>query len=333
MLTVSLSHVQTNKNITSNTTIRNVTVSGYSSDITKIVEEINTSNVVISSENSIGSGFIYEQNEEKIFIISAYHTVSDSSAIDVYLANNQRFEANVLAFDPYLDLALLEIDKTVEVNNVKLGDATLLKDGEFIFMMGCPSNIELANSLSLGLVSSFLRTITNSVRIDGKTYDYYLQDIQLSANVANGYSGAAVYNSAGEVVGVITMSSRNGEVFATPINEVNKFYETALSKEEKEVLPLNIKGSFINLMELYTKNNLAINLEVNEGLYVEDVKLNSVFKDLGIRKGDIILTINGMKLNSYKDYLNIKYSDLSELKAEVFRDNEYLELVGTYTND
>lgn len=334
MLTISLSHVQdSHNNSLSNTTIKNITVTGFTSDITKVVEEIKTSNVVVDCLNSIGSGFIYGQNENKIYIISAYHVINDEPAINIILANNQRYAANLEGYDIYLDLALLSIDKNVEVIDVKQGDATLLKDGEFVYMLGTPSNIELSNSVSLGLVSSSLRTITSSIKVDNKVHDYYLDDIQLSANVTNGYSGCAVYNSAGEVVGVLTMESKNHEIFATPINEVNKFVENVLADEHKEIEPLNIKGIYVGDMELYIKNSLAINLEINDGLYVEDVKLNSIFKDLGLKKGDIILSVNGLKLQSYKDYLNIKYSDLSELKLEIYRDNEILELVGTYNND
>lgn len=334
VLTISLSSVSNNKNVSENvTTVKNITVSGFSSDITKIVEEIKTSNCVVDSASSIGSGFIYGDTQEKIYVVTAYHVVNDASNVEVILSNNHKHQAEVVGYDPYLDLALLSFDKDVDVVSIKAGDASLLKDGEFVYMIGTSSNIELANSLSLGIVSSNLRTITNSIKLDNKIYDYYLDDIQLSSTVSSGYSGSAVYNAAGEVVGVITMSSKNGEVFATPINEVIRFIENIQRENPSIVLPLNIKGEYISQMEIYNKNTYGLNLEINKGYYVEDLKLNSIFKEIGVKKGDVILSVNDIELNNYSDYLKIKYSDLSQIKVKVIRDNEEIELVGTFNND
>ena len=324
-LTITLSDVSKNSE-KSETTIVNRTVNGYSTDLTATAETIKTSNVTIETNNSVGSGFIYSTDENSIYIVSAYHVVSDSSLINVLFANGLSLEGTVVNYDIYDDLVLISVTKTVEVTPATLGDASLLKAGEFILAVGTPDNIELSMSLTLGMVSSPLQTITNTIKVDGVSYEYYLDDIQLSSLMANGYSGSAVYNQGGEVVGVITMSMDDKEIFATPVNEVKRFVENVLSEEPKETVPLNIKGEFIKELEVYAKNYYGLNLEDNDGYYVEDVKLNSVFKDTGLKKGDIILSVNGLPLDNYEDMENIRYSDLNELTLEVIRENETLTL-------
>lgn len=310
------------------TSVIETNVTGFSTDLTKVVEQTKSSVVIVETNGTISSGFIYSTNENKVYIISSYHAVADASFIKVMFASGASYDATLLGKDIYSDVAVLELDANFEVLPISLGDSSLIKDGEFMICVGTPKATQYAFSKELALVSSSLKTISNSITSDDATYDYYMSVIQLNADVSDGYSGSPLFNMNGELVGMITMRD-DAAVFALPVNELKIVADKLIAEGECNKIQLGFKGSFVSELETYEKNQLNIPLDINDGCYISGVKANSLANNIGLKVGDILMSINDVTLNSHDDLLAVEYTDATSFTLEVTRNNESITLVGS----
>lgn len=321
ILTITIAKQNVQKEI-----VNEYNVSGFSTDFTKVIDKDISSVVTVKAEGNISTGFIYKQIEDKVYIITSSHGVSDKRNIVVSLANNINVNANLISKNDYADVAILEISLPYEINTLKLDDASVLKPGEFLVSIGTAGSNNYSQSVELGMFSS-LRTINNSITVNSKTKRYFLDVIQLSSDLSQGYSGSPLINMEGDVVGMITMSSDNDIVFAITSNEIKIIADKAINGDNTNKYDLGIKGSYIKTMPMYLKTNLNISINTSYGLYVEEIKDNLISYYAGIRVGDIITEINGTKLNSFNDFLNVCYTHSDMLAYKVIRNNEEIEFV------
>lgn len=317
----------TNK-VNTKSEVNQYNVSGFSTDFTKVVEESKSSTVSLNQDDTYSTGFIYSQDDNKVYIVSSYHGVANSDNVTVYFNSGVSVIGRVIGHDSFADVALIECDFNYEVMPVKIGDSTLLKDGEFVLSIGTSSSIDYDFSTNFGMISSNYREIENNITFDSEDYDYYLGLIQLSGDFKEGYSGAPILNMDGQVVGMITMED-DGNTFAITINEIEKIVEKILNNEEYTRIDFGLKGRYINTLENYEIANLNIGLEVTSGYYIDDLKVSGFGSTIGLLRGDIITRINNIEINSYKDVLDIIYSNEKEFNLIVIRNNETIDLQGT----
>lgn len=311
-----------NKRI-NNEIINEYNVVGFSTDFTKVIDEKKSCIVTINADNKISTGFVYKQIDDKVYILCSYHGIVDAISINTILPNNINVNANLLGYNQYADVALLEINIPFNINALNLVDSLLLKPGEFLINIGTPS-LDLSESIELGMFSS-IRNIVNSISIDDVEQEYYLDVLQLSSNLKSGYSGSPLLNMNGDVVGMITMSDNKDNCFAISTNEIKLIAEALLNNEKSNRYQLNIKGLYLKDMPSYKKTNLNLDVELISGLYVEKIMKDSICSTVGIKTGDIILSINDINIETLNDYLNILYSNTDSLVFKVLRDNNELE--------
>lgn len=311
---------------------KEINVTGIVTDLTKISNEVRSTSVSISSGNKLSSGFIYSSNNDSLYVVTCNHSLNDVDNILVTLDNELTFPATLLGTNSYLDLAVLRIDESIVLPEIKYADSDKLNDGEFLVCIGTPSSLEFKNSTNIAIVSSSLRTVLNSITINKEKIDYYQSYIQLSSNVDLGYSGAPCFNMNSELVGMIVMKS-SSEVMALPINELKIATNKIIADEESNKLNLGIKGLFLADLENYDKTNIGINLEIVNGLYVSEVLSQSIAYDIGIISGDVIVSINDIEIKNNSDYLKAIYQNGEELNINVNRNNELITLKGELTND
>ena len=238
ILTVLLSNA--NIEVTNKTDINQTTVTGFSTDLTKVFAENKSSVVVVESGSSLSSGIIYKSVDDVVYVVTTYHGIADSNYIRVVFASWASHEASLVDKDIFSDIAVLEVKADFDVIPVKLGNSDLLNDGEFLACIGTPTNIQYANSNELAIVSNKLRTINNSITFDDNNYEYYIDAIQLNSDLKEGYSGSPIFNMAGEVQGLITMKDDTA-VFALPINEVKIIADNII--EGKEINYASVSAS------------------------------------------------------------------------------------------
>lgn len=162
-----------------------------------------------------GTGFIIGSDG---LIVTNKHVVSDESAdYTVVMQDGTQYVATVMDTDPLNDLAVLDIEAT-DLPTLKLGDSSSLQIGQFVIAIGNTLG-EYSNTVTRGVVSGLARTVTAG---DGSGSSETLEDIiQTDAAINQGNSGGPLLNLSGEVIGVNTAVSREGQLvgFAIPINQ------------------------------------------------------------------------------------------------------------------
>ena len=238
---------------------------------------------------SFGSGVIISEDG---YVVTNYHVVENSDEIQVVLNDKRTFTAKLVGTDPGTDLALLKIEST-NLPNISFGNSDILKVGEWVLAVGNPFN--LTSTVTAGIVSAKARNI-NILR-DQSNYPIESY-IQTDAAVNKGNSGGALVNLNGELVGINSAiispsGAYSGYSFAIPINLVKKVVADIIKYGEvqRAVLGVSINNINSDIAEEYK-------LDVIEGVLITGVTDNGAAKEAGIKKGDVILEINKIKVNS-----------------------------------
>lgn len=234
-----------------------------------------------------GSGVIIS-NEG--YIVTNNHVVDNSDNVFVTLNDKREFEAEVIGSDPSTDIALIKIDAS-DLPFIPYGNSDILKVGEWVLAVGNPFTI--TSTVTAGIVSAKgknLGIIQDRYRIESF--------IQTDAAVNRGNSGGALVNTKGELVGINTaiISPSGGYVgisFAIPVSIVKKVVADLI---EFGVVQRAILG--VSIQEVNAELAKQKGIDILEGVYVSEVRANGAAKDAGIMAGDIILEVNGVKVNS-----------------------------------
>lgn len=237
-------------------------------------------------EQDIGSGFIVEPNG---LIVTNKHVVSDTEAkYRIITKDDKTYDVVRIYRDPVNDLAILKISAT-GLTPITMGDSSKLKVGQLAIAIGTALG-EFRNTVTTGVVSGIGRGITAGSMYEGSV-ERLDNVIQTSAAISPGNSGGPLLNSAGQVIGVNTAVSAEGQNigFAIPIQVVKEALDTfnKTGQFNRPFLGVRYKG--------ITKD-LAILNDVPEGAYIMDVVEGSPAASAGIEVGDIITKISGTKL-------------------------------------
>ena len=329
ILTVQVNKLSETKEI--GATIVENEVNGFSTDLTRVIDEVKSTLVAVKCDNSFASGVIYAEDDNGLYIITNYHVIENESNISVILDNYSAFSAKLVGYDKYTDIAVLNIKPKFDVETIKLGDSSLLKSGEFIIALGNPLGIDYRGSVSLGIVSSNNRII--ETRINNRSY--LINMIQSDVLLNDGNSGGPLVNMAGELVGINTFShsEADGLSFALPVNELKLVCNEIINDGSVSKTNLGLKPYAIKEMPNYQKNALGIRLDQINGLYISGVKTGFMGSYLGVIQGDILLKVNDVEVDSIDDYIKVEYEVLDKVKLEVMRNGEILTFEGVITND
>ena len=306
--------------------INEYNVSGFSTDFTKVVENSSSSFVSISADGTVLSGFIYRQEGDKVYLLSAYHGISDAGNITVVFGSSYSVNAAVTGYDIYTDLAVLELECPYQVTPVRMGDATLLKKGEFVICIGTPVSLDYAGSVQLGMIADERMTVENSISVDYQRLDYCLDVIELSSELIPGYSGAPLLNMNGEVAGMVTMSLNDEICFALTANEIRTVADRIIAAQDGVKANFGIKGVYIKEMPNYEKSNLNLDIQTISGLYVQRILDDSLAYAAGVKPGDVVVKINDVVLDGLNDYLQVSYQPYETYSFELLRNGEPLTL-------
>lgn len=241
-----------------------------------------------------GSGVIINSDG---YIVTNYHVIAHANDIEVTLHDNRTYKATVIGTDTSTDLALLQI-KEKKLPYLPLVNSDDVRVGEWVLAVGNPFNLN--STVTAGIVSAKSRSI-NVLR------DQYAIEsfIQTDAAINPGNSGGALVNLQGGLIGINTaIASPTGAYagygFAVPSNIVSKVVEDLLQYGlvQRGYLGITIRGVDGNLAR-------EKGLKVNQGVYVDSVAENSAGFDAGIKAGDVILEINGVKVRTASELQEI----------------------------
>jgi serine protease Do len=234
-----------------------------------------------------GSGVIVSDDG---YIVTNNHVIEGSDKVTVILNDKREFEAKLVGTDPSTDIALLKI-KAEGLQHILWGNSDSLQVGEWVLAVGNPFN--LTSTVTAGIVSAKGKNI-------GIIQDQYRLEsfIQTDAAVNRGNSGGALVDINGNLVGINTaiISPSGGYAgisFAVPVSIVRKVVQDIIEYGvvQRAILGVGIEDVTADLAK-------EKNLDKIEGVYVTDIKPDGAAKEAGIEAGDLIISINGVKVNS-----------------------------------
>ena len=244
-----------------------------------------------------GSGVIISPDG---YIITNHHVIENSSEVIVTTNDNREYEAEIIGSDEVTDVAVLKINSNEKFEYILFGDSENSQIGQWVLAVGNPYNLN--STVTAGIISSKSRDLNE--------YDQINQSfIQTDAAVNIGNSGGALVNINGELIGINTaiQSMTGGFVgysFAIPSNIVRKIFEDILEYGDVQKGLLGVRG--IALKSSYSKQ---LNLTDTEGFYIDVIEPGFGADLAGLKKGDIIKEIDGIRINKFSDlsgYLSTK---------------------------
>ena len=275
-----------------------------------------------------GTGFIVSSDG---LILTNKHVVSDKDAeYVVIMTDNKEYNAKVLARDPVQDLAIMKIEGGNNFKPLKLGSVDDIQIGQTVIAIGNALG-RFQNTVSVGVISGLGRTI---VATGPDFATERLEDIiQTDTAINRGNSGGPLINLKGEVVGINTAVSTEGENigFAISIDKAKRSIE-----QVKTLGRISYPYMGVRYIILNKEISKARDIEVDYGaLIVGDdepaVVDGSPAQKAGIKEGDIILEINGEKITEDNSLAKIisKYNPFESLNLKILRDGQeiYLNII------
>ena len=237
---------------------------------------------------SSGSGVIFTPDG---YIVSNNHVVADADRLEVIIGKSS-YDATLIGTDPASDLAVLKIEAK-NLPAIPVGSSAELQVGEGVIAVGNPFN--LTSTVTSGIVSAKARSL-NIVKEKFPLESF----IQTDAAINPGNSGGALVNKKGELVGINTaILSRTGSYagygFAVPVDIVKKIVGDIIHYGEVQKA---FVGATVSDLNADIAERLSLDVNNLEGVLVLNVQKGWAADDAGIKEGDIILSLDGEKVDT-----------------------------------
>tara|TARA_B100000941_G_scaffold85485_1_gene58903 strand:- start:1325 stop:2728 length:1404 start_codon:yes stop_codon:yes gene_type:complete len=236
--------------------------------------------------SSLGSGFVIKGSG---IVVTNNHVISGADDILVRVGEKE-FKAKVIGADPYMDIAVLQMQTKEKFKPVRFGDSDKARVGDWAVAIGNPFG--LGGTVTAGIISARNRDI-NLTRYD----DF----IQTDASINQGNSGGPLFNLKGEVIGINTaiiapgQSGSIGIGFAIPANAASNVIDQLIKFGETKRGWLGVR-----IQEVTKEIAEVEKLKKPAGALVASVGENSPAEKAGIKAGDIILNFDGKKIDTMR---------------------------------
>jgi serine protease Do len=252
------------------------------------------------SEGS-GSGVIFDMTDEELLLVTNYHVIAGTDALEVVVHSGESYTPTVLGFDSQLDLAVLaiplkDIDQSVldQLVLVSFGDSSSLQVGEMAIALGSPLGEDFSNTITVGIISAMNRTIN----LEGVNHTL----IQTDAAINPGNSGGALFNQVGELIGINSAkyidTNVEGMGFAIPINiALPIIHEIVDSRPGEDIaVGLSTDRPFLGVQIQDISGQLAEEIGIPFGVYITEVFPGSGADEAGLLSGDVIIAIDDERI-------------------------------------
>ena len=267
-------------------------------------------------EHSLGSGVIVNPDG---YVLTNSHVVSGAQDIKVSLSDNREFKGRLIGSDAKTDVAVIKIDGR-NLPALALGDSSKVQVGDFALAVGNPFGV--GETMTMGIISATGR--------GGFGIEDYEDFLQTDAAINPGNSGGALIDVRGELVGLNTAivsggsGGNQGVGFAVPVNMARSVMEQIMQHGKV------IRGSMGVLIQPVTAE-LAQSFGLTgspRGALVANITPGSPAEQAGIKRGDIILELNGQPVSDSRD-LTLKVSMMApgtQIKVKIFRQGNEMEI-------
>ncbi|MDE3143341.1 MAG: trypsin-like peptidase domain-containing protein [Bacteroidota bacterium] len=246
---------------------------------------------VIPEQRASGSGVIISEDG---YIVTNNHVVDGADELNITLTNKKTYKATVVGTDPSSDLAVLKIDAK-GLPYLVYGNSDEAKLGQWVLAIGYPLTLDV--TVTAGIISAKSRSININDRQSKTPVESF---IQTDAAVNPGNSGGALINTNGELIGINSAiasptGSYAGYSYAIPVNIVKKIVSDIIKYGTVQRAFIGVSYAQEGLSDEQKKAN---GIKDGDGIFITDVPEGGAAKAAGIKKGDFITKINGIKVNS-----------------------------------
>jgi serine protease Do len=277
----------------------------------------------------LGSGFLISSDG---YVLTNEHVVHEAAEIVVTTTDGKQYTAELVGSDFLSDIALLKI-LGKRFPFIPLGDSDDILIGEWAIALGNPFGLFDVNSkptVTVGVISAAGMNFQGELKVEGRSYENM---IQTDAAINGGNSGGPLVNGLGECIGVNTFiisGSDNqktsiGIGFAIPINRVKKLLPEL--KAFGRIRRPSWTG--LDVRDLRPSEIRRLRVSPQGGVLIENVRTGSPGDDVGLRRGDVIVSVGGEPVRSSQEFQ--RHNELFDpdnaegVTIEVYRDGRLLE--------
>src|SRR5271167_2971873 len=263
-------------------------------------------------EQALGSGVIVTADGT---ILTNNHVIDGASDIKVYLSDKREFQAKLVGADPKTDIAVLKIEAS-GLPTLPLGDSSQLNVGDLIFAIGDPFGI--GETATMGIVSA-----TGRGQLGLEDYENF---IQTDAAINPGNSGGAMIDIHGNLVGINTAilshggsGGNEGVGFAIPMSMAKPVMDQILAHGKV------IRGYLgVHIQDFSPELAKSFNFNQSGGVLIGDVSANTPAANAGLKKGDVIVKLNGQAESDSNDLRNTisQMAPGTQVKLDIWRDGK-----------
>lgn len=268
----------------------------------------------------LGSGYIISPDG---YIITNDHVAGNATKITITLTDERTFDARIIGSDPASDICLLKVDET-DLPYVELGNSDETIIGEWVIALGNPFGLFELNdkpTVTVGVISA------TGMNLDAINNRYYLNMIQTDAAINGGNSGGPLVNSLGQVIGmntlIFTAGGNSGSIglgFAIPINKVKKIVDELKVKgkiDRNFEIGMRIQSIDEGIAKYY-------HLQNTKGVIVTKVYPDTPAERGGIEVGDIILEVEGYRINNENTMFGVfhEFRTGQTIELKIIRDEK-----------
>ena len=303
---------ETEPNVVSQSTV------DYTTDVTEMLDNTRSTVVSVNAPSRSGSGFVYSHEENSIYLITSSDLYSDSS-ITVMFDSSAALPAEVVGVDEVTGVMMLKAEPPFEVKMPRLGDSSLLQQGEYVLTLSGRRPYTGSSVVSFGIVSE-----PGQLRLNASS-SWYTTIVETDAVVTQDAIGGPLLDQGGSVVGMLVRNTGSSDRLnmAVGINEIRFVAEQLKETGTASRGSLGIVSRSVSGLRSYEKSSRGLQLDDITGVLVTDV-----YSDNGIRAGDVIQTIDGETVENNDDLCARLYAmhtgDTVEL--EILRNNEQTAL-------
>jgi len=263
-------------------------------------------------EQALGSGVIITSDGT---ILTNNHVIDGATDIKVQLSDKRDFTAKLVGADPKSDLAVLKIEGK-DLPTLPLGDSSQLNVGDLIFAIGDPFGV--GETATMGIVSA-----TGRGRLGIEEYENF---IQTDAAINPGNSGGAMIDIHGNLVGINTAilshggsGGNEGVGFAIPMSMAKPVMDQILAHGKV------VRGYLgVHIQDFSPELAKSFNFNQSGGVLIGDVTPNTPAASAGLKKGDVIVKLNGQAVNDNNDLRNTisQMAPGTTVKLDIWREGK-----------
>ena len=278
-----------------------------------------------------GSGFIFAQDEDYVFIATNNHVIANATTITISLDDNERVYARSIGTDAESDLAVLAVSKAdleekgVPFTIVDLGCSDSMRMGDSVVAIG--NAMGAGQTATKGIVSAVNLQIT--VNDPNSRIPLTLDVLQTDAAVNQGNSGGPLVNQDGEVIGIVTAKlfghGIEGMGYVLPINDIRELL--LMLKEEGST-----RHAFIGLSTNQINEQVRNQFNLPAlGLLVREVVPGGPAYNAGIEEWDLLVTFNNQPITNFEEYREALFASRpgDEVIIGIYRNRVFMEVTVT----